>query len=251
MPSNRATYNFRNAFKHFPCVPASLQLTSGAEYIPEEDPFSLHGFDPEVNVTPNVAWFQPYNPIPEYIKLCCTLGFNIESYDIVGFTLPMPNIHNSLTDNNSNYRPGLIPFDYIQYVEGQIGEQTEISEIAYYDEFNQPIGFAFRDMSRVLIPIFFLHNSSASSQQTYGLHVTPNCNHDLSSWTYTAWTKNTRPPIEKKSIYLWSSYRVVDKSSTPDFKVSFYGSLRPLYGLRFPHYRTGHLQSSHLNNPYS
>lgn len=240
MPSTRVVHNSFLAYNHFPCVPATLQTTSGAEFIPDEEVFPLHGFNPKVNVTPNVAWFQPYNPIPEYIKLCCTIGFNIESYDIVGFTLPMPNMYNSLTENNSNYRIGLIPFDYIHYIEGQIGGRTEICEITPYDEFNQPIGFAFRDMSRVVIPIFALHNSSVSSTQTYGLHATPNCNDDLSTWTYTAWTKNTQPPIEKKSIYLWSSYRVVDKATSPEFKVSFYGSLRPLYGLSVPHYRTGH-----------
>ncbi|CAH1106745.1 unnamed protein product [Psylliodes chrysocephalus] len=170
----------------------------------------------------------------QYLTQC------IESYDIVGFTLPMPNIHTSLTSNNSNYRPGLIPFNYIQYVEGFIGERTEICEIASYDEYDQPIGFAFRDVSRVIIPIFALSNSSSSSTQTYGLNPTPNCNHDLTSWTYTAWCKNSHPSIEKKSTYLWSSYRVVDRSTRPNYSVSFYGSLRPLYGLSVPHYRTGH-----------
>lgn len=240
MPYERVDLTSPNAQIHYTNVASDLQLTTGVEYNPDEEVFPLLSFDPEVNVTPNVAWFQPYNPIPEYIKLCCTLGFQIESYDIVGFTLPMPNIHTSLTSNNSNYRPGLIPFNYIQYVEGFIGERTEICEIASYDEYDQPIGFAFRDVSRVIIPIFALSNSSSSSTQTYGLNPTPNCNHDLTSWTYTAWCKNSHPSIEKKSTYLWSSYRVVDRSTRPNYSVSFYGSLRPLYGLSVPHYRTGH-----------
>lgn len=100
-------------------IPPDIYLVSNDAYDPSRPPFHYEIFNRHRHIYPDVFWFQPYSKNPSAINHTLTLGLLIESGDLDGVTIPIPNIWMSLTENNSMYFQGLIPSSYTRrYIPG-------------------------------------------------------------------------------------------------------------------------------------
>lgn len=92
---------------------AVLALVEREDCTAANDPFPALRFSNPENVYPPVLFFQPYNKSLSTLNYTVILGFKIESAEIDGVTLPVPNVRDSLIDNNSRYRQGSLPVSVV------------------------------------------------------------------------------------------------------------------------------------------
>lgn len=138
----------------------------------------------------------------------------------------------SLTENNSMYLQGTLPLDHIMKYIPSLDDNNRfrLCNRKTHDDINQPVGFALRDCSTVLVPQFGSDHVRANMHQFYGVAVHPNCNDNETDFTYSASTFPAPPPIPKQSVHLWSSYRYVSRSNTARKRTFLYFTLRQFYG---------------------
>lgn len=213
-------------------IDANFYLVSKDPFDLLNPPFKYESFDRHRHITPDVLWFQPYSKNPSALNYALTLGLLIESGDLDGVTIPLPNIDMSLTENNSMYLQGTLPLVKILKFNPNSTEtdRFRLCTRATHSDENQPIGIAFRDCSTVLVPRFGNEHVRSNMHRIYGATIHENCNDNEINFTFTASTYPEAPPIPDFSVHLWSSYRYVAKSNMKRKLVYLYFTLRQFYG---------------------
>lgn len=187
-------------------------------------------FDGKIHVSPYVLYFQPYDVSPSSLGFTVALGIKIEHAEIDGFTVPTENPLSSLEENNSQYMQSAIRLDRIRsvlFTDGNI----RLRHRRILDNIHQAIGVAFRDMSRVILPIFGNSAVRNITARPSGFHAEDNYDNDQTAFTYSAFTQNVDPKFPAGYVYAWSSYRVVTALRAPtDIDKFMLLSFRPHYG---------------------
>lgn len=137
-------------------INTQLYLVSKDPYDSSNPSFSYESFDKSKHVLPDALWFQPYSKNPSDINYSITLGLIIEVGDIDAISVPIPKIRLSLTENNSMYLQSTIPLENVSKFNPTNDETNKFRLItrALNADNTQPIGTAFRDASKVLVPRF-------------------------------------------------------------------------------------------------
>jgi hypothetical protein len=194
-------------------------------------------FDKTAHVTPYVLYFQPYDVNASSLALTIICGIKIETAELDGFTIPSEHPEDSLDDNNSQYLQSAIRLSNVHATLAQADPSTShVTLLArrHVDRDNQAHGFAFRDMSRVVMPRFAnaaVNDMQINAHPSTGYHVEDNHDDPRSAFTYTAGQNGTLDLGTDNKAYLWSSYRVVHKNKKPELKdISMIASFRPVYG---------------------
>ncbi|KAK9871890.1 hypothetical protein WA026_015139 [Henosepilachna vigintioctopunctata] len=138
----------------------------------------------------------------------------------------------SLTENNSMYLQGTIPLSRVKKYTPSAEETNRLRFCTrvLHDSDNQPVAFARRDCSTIMVPRFGTEHVRANMSRLYGVRVHDNCNDNETDFTYAASTFPNSPPVPENSIYLWSSYRYVRKYNTSRKQTFLYYTLRQFYG---------------------
>lgn len=153
----------------------------------------------------------------------------------------------NLTRNNSFYLAGSIPITHVKYYIPT--SDTKNSFYQYARERrnlqSEPLGQSVRDMSINALPQMCNENvSNAIDLQHSGVHEEDNHADPSESGTVIAWKSTSTPNISTDSIYLWSSYRIIDYHPyTGNASISMYSSLRGLYGTCITLTRSDHPSS--------
>lgn len=85
-----------------------LYRVENATFDPDENPITYELFSARTHVAPNVLWFQPYNKSGQSIELSLTIGLKIIQNELDGIIVPLPNLTEDLTTNNSFYLQGSV-----------------------------------------------------------------------------------------------------------------------------------------------
>lgn len=213
-------------------IDANLYLVGKDPYDASKPPFQYHHFEKHLHTTPDVLWFQPYSKNPSALNHALTLGLLIESGDLDGTVIPLPNIQLSLTENNSMFLQGTLPLSHVfKYIPStEDNNRFRLCKRKVHDDQHQPVGFALRDCSTVFVPRFGTEMVRANMHSILGAVVHNNCNDNEIDFTFAASSHPSPPPVPEDSIYLWSSYRYVSLSNTNRRKVYLYYTLRQFYG---------------------
>lgn len=213
-------------------IDANFYLVGKDPYDPNNPPFEYESFTKHDHVYPDVLWFQPYSKNPSALNYALTLGLLIETGDLDGVTIPLPNIALTLTENNSMYFQGTLPLISIRKYLPTDSENNRfrLCTREIHSSENQPNVMAFRDCSSVVVPQFASEHVRDNMHTIYGAAILRNCNDNEIDFTYTATTFPNAPPIPQESVHLWSSYRYVSRSNTQRKSVHLYFTLRQFYG---------------------
>lgn len=213
-----------------------LYLVSATAHVEANRPFNFEPFDPDRHVYPNVLTSQPYESSHSRATISMILGLKIEQNGIDGITIPIPNPNLSAYVNNSHYLQGTIP---VTNIKPTICNNVALNAVRAIPRVinpvvNQPLGFAIRDMSTVVLPNFDNTGINVPLHPLYGFNVERHFDDNRYAYTQAAWLHTEEPPIPDASVYLWSSYRHISDPTSIDATVSFYCSLNALYGINAP-----------------
>ncbi|CAG9840808.1 unnamed protein product [Diabrotica balteata] len=147
---------FKSKLTPPPDIDQAFYHVSKYPYSPVDPPFEYKEFSRYDHISPDVLCFQPYAKNPSALNHSLTLGLLIESSDIDGVTIPIPNIRISLTENNSMFLQGSIPILHVlKYIPStQDANIFRLCTITVHSDESQPCGFALRDCSTVMVPRF-------------------------------------------------------------------------------------------------
>ncbi|KAK9871898.1 hypothetical protein WA026_015147 [Henosepilachna vigintioctopunctata] len=93
-------------------IDANFYLGDKDTYNVDNPPFEYESFDRSKHLTLDNLWFPPYSKNYGLLNYALTLGLLIETGDLDGVTILLPNINMSLTENNSMYMQGT-PFSTV------------------------------------------------------------------------------------------------------------------------------------------
>lgn len=197
------------------------------KFSPTKCPVSYQSFSKSTHVHQDVLWFQPYTRGTGMINHVLTLGLKIESAEIDGVSLPIPNPSLTLVNQNSEFFQGTLPLSKIQATFPFAGTAAfRFRNRTEHDDY-EPIAFNRRDIAKAVRPVF----ASSSVDNTFNGNfpfLLENGHSSLTSAvTYCQWNRSVPCPEEDYSIYLWSSYRTHDLTNGT---IHLYYTLRAFYG---------------------
>jgi hypothetical protein len=194
-------------------------------------------FKNSVHINPYVLYFQPYDVSPSSLAFTIICGIKIELAEIDGFTIPTAHPESSLDDNNSQYLQSAVRISQIHTILDKANPTTAplcVISRRFLDRTSQAIAFAFRDMSKNVLPSYPNENvADASIAITEHPGFTYENHHDSPhhAYTYTAGTQGTLPLGDTKKIYAWSSYRIVHSYGKPKLdNISMILSFNTIHG---------------------
>lgn len=174
-----------------------LVLIDDHAHIAAEDPFPVETFDVRRHTVPDVHWFSPYSVNSSVFNYAWTNGFKIESSEIDGTSIPIPNEQFSVNQNNSQFLQGSIPLTKIRgYVpSAAAGNVVIISRRADFIPPAQPLSFTLRDLSQNVLPYFDNRNTIIPPIQLYGFSRTRRFASQDDAFTTASWTSTADPPL--------------------------------------------------------
>lgn len=221
-----------------PLTKRESRLLTSIQHVKGKDPVKRRIY--KEGPPTDVFIFQPYLRETNIATIAMTLGIKIEQDEIDACIIPTPNATQSLFFNNSNYFTGSIPIGCIRpVIPNGINVIDPINRVHHDRQIN---GFAIRDGSRNVVPFFAQDEVAIENNEVPPVGLTFEDNHTdpTKCYTYTAFKDGDAPSISPKTIYVWSSYRA---SLTPNLitdSISFYYSMRPMYGAGVPLHRCPH-----------
>lgn len=214
-----------------------LYLVKQAVHNPDKSPITFVEFDHKDHVNPDVMIFQPYERSIQRAALSLTLGIKIQVDEIDAVPVPLPNILDSLHDNNSCYKSGSMPINLIK----PIIPNATIGNLVIEREPDSHLinGFALRDGGINILPIYDATNIAPAIELPHGLNIEEGHAIPQYAFTYTAWKAEENINIKEQSRYIWSSYRHVENSNIANNRnIHMYYTFRPMYGTSVPLIRT-------------
>lgn len=158
-------------------------------------------FNIRMNIVPDVLWHSPYNKSTTRILFAAILGLKIDQNNIVAVCIPLPHPHNSMTQNNSIYRTGIIPVSHIDL--NDITLNRHFRQRTRHIGRTQPMAIALRKTGAVIIPWFAHRNVDVNIiAHQYCFTVQTNVNDNRIGFTYTAHLSNATPKYPIGYAYL-------------------------------------------------
>lgn len=225
-----------DATLEFPADPTQIEtnlyLVEKKKYLPADDPVKFLTFTPKEHLHPDTLWFQPYSRGTGELNHSLVLGLKIESAEIDGLSIPIPNPALTLVNQNSEYRQGSIPITSI-IPTSHLDNATylRIRQRVVPEDY-EPLSFNRRTISKNVLPTFANVDINKTVNGTFPFDEEKNHQNFEVATTYCHWDASIPCPTPDQEIYIWSSYRYRQNptSINPDL-VYFYYSLRGLYGL--------------------
>lgn len=213
-------------------IEPELYLVDRIKFDPRNDPVQFLTFIPRENSLPDVFWFQPYSRGTGELNHSLVLGLKIETAEIDGISIPVPNPTLTFINENSEYRQGSIPASNILRMIHLNGRtHIRIRSRVTPDEY-EPLSFNRRSIAKNVLPTFANKDVDDTVNGTFPFNKEKNQRNFEVATTYCQWPKNEQCPLPEQEMYLWSSYRYRQTpTSSTDADIYFYYTLRGLYGL--------------------
>lgn len=182
-----------------------LRLTKN-KYDPDVDMDKYIIFDKKTHVTPRQRIFDPYDYSASKSAFPIVSGLRIESFELDGFEVPLPNMRNSLATDNSQALQGCIPAT--QLSQANIAAPVSVILRSPEDEYEQKSSLSLYDMSRNRIARAPLDIMNPDSTTIFSEDTIPR---DWSllinkfAWRFNESTR--KPTLPRNFVNGWSSYR--------------------------------------------
>lgn len=211
-----------------------LALVQATPCTLQNNPIATATFDPRFNVYPPAMYFQPYDRSRSTLNYTVTLGIKIETGELDGVSIPVPNVRDSLYDNNSRYRSGAIPVSQIYDCTFSRAHPLILSERILHYEADDPRGLAIVDSTRVILPRFGNAHVECPGAQLLGFDELGPIPRPRDAFTYAATSGDNDYPVQPRKFYVWSSYRYSTSINPRHRNVHMFYTFRPMYGLDIP-----------------
>jgi hypothetical protein len=185
------------------------------EHFPAD--FDFITFLVNTHVHPNFRVFDPYDYNTSTLNKSVISGLVIESLNIDGFSVPMPDLDTTLEEDNSQFLQGALPLRIIKRATRATTGSVWIAEKrTFTPAANQKIGVSLIDISENRLPNFDLQIGNALPTTLAPFDI-----REHTSWIEFMFTKfgfSSRGPADAKSdppqipdgyIIGWSAYRFV------------------------------------------
>lgn len=165
-----------------------LYRIENSTFDPETNPIEYDLFSARSHVAPNVLWFQPYNKSSQSIELSLTIGLKIIQNELDGIIIPLPNINEDLTTNNSFYLQGSVPIYKVNsFIPSEDANSIlRLQKRRTHTRTSQPMGFSIRNSTINALPVLGSKWPTRSSTRN-GLSTGWMYDHHLYSCTRWTW----------------------------------------------------------------
>jgi len=184
-------------------------------------------FDDNHNA-PSVFYFDPYSYLPSKLFSTIVAGHKIESFEIDGFSVPIPNIDSSLRANNSLFLQSALPLSVIYDANDPVQNIRSRSRLQPHE---QPVGVSLYDISInsfARLTANVVNNLPATLPGFISTSTVDNVSHIFNKFGFKI---GTSPPIDPRKFHLWSSYRYAS-STDPNLQTQVFmlASFRTHFG---------------------
>jgi hypothetical protein len=239
----------KSAKNSYPAVPGGmspdLYLIRDVAHDPKKDPDHEITFDSEHNEFPRVLYLDPYTSGDGPVSLAMLSGMLIESFEVDGSSVPMPDSNIGLAPNNRQFLQGSLPLKFIHHgykdslhhdispVNRSVAK-SRVQKISHdlYDMAQNRLGYLdidSADTSQVLRPI--------------GFNLVEHIHSAFSMFSKLSFSTNALPDPQPASLDVWSPYRYVSSRSEEqpsETKTFMIFNFRTLYGTHIPLVSTRH-----------
>jgi hypothetical protein len=94
-------------------------------------------FDPDVDVTPRVRYFDPFDSTVSKLVSTIAAGHRIETLETDGLSIPLPNLNASLRTDNSQILQSALPLSVIKTANDV---PNRVRKRAVHKQKEQPVG---------------------------------------------------------------------------------------------------------------
>jgi hypothetical protein len=221
-----------------------LYLVSNIAHDADSEPSSdtIKIFDEEIHVSPPVQWLQPYSQGDQAISYSAVSGLLIESYEIDGTSVPLPDPSIGMRHANNLFLQGSLPLSHVYQAASTQGFHPASRAVTKHNQ--QKISIDFCNMAENRLPQFDKDTSDPSMPtEIPGFTLVEHVRQIAQSFTKLSFMSNAAPPATKR-FHVWSPYRYVvdEEDSIPTENQilmlfnhrCFYGTSVPLTGTEHP-----------------
>lgn len=218
---------------------AALYLQENQNLADHADPIKTLAFDPEVHVSPRCLYLDPYTSGDGPINYAVLAGLMIESEEIDGSSVPMPDNGSGLSKVNRDFLQGSVPLNRIKH-----GWHTDVSTTGYRPaarsrttKMDQKISHDLYDIGQNWLGHFALTAyGPAFPRGPVGFSIKRGIRFAADMFNKLSFT--TAAPVETPiTIVAWSPYRYVanrDDVHPPLEHTFMLLNFRTLYGTHVP-----------------
>lgn len=199
-------------------------------------------FDEEVHVHPGTQWLQPYSQGDQAISYAVISGLLIESFEIDGSSVPLPQPEIGIRHANNQFMQGSLPLTNVQHGIQSHGFHPFARSVARKNA--QKISVDFYNMAQNRLPNFDTDIANTTAPTAIpGFTIVEHVRAMYASFSKLSFMSDAAPPSDSR-FHVWSPYRhVIDEQDAIPEESSiimlfnhrcFYGTSVPLTGTEHP-----------------
>jgi hypothetical protein len=215
---------------------AFLYLTIAGAHNTANSPDIPVTFSEHEHIYPSVRFLSPYVDSISSLAYTMMTGLIIESYEIDGSSVPMPNYRNGLHEDNAQYAQSALPLS-LTVPAIHIGNTTPIRPIqrTHTRDIEQKVSIDLYDMAHNRLPQFDADTGDAVPAALPGFTLTQHVSYFARAFSKISFRIGTNPAVSR--IPVWSPYRFInnERSTRPlEAQIYILTNLRNLFGTHIP-----------------
>jgi len=229
-------------------IESSLYLVSGtAKSYPGTVPDSITGFElfnSDIHAYPRIRIFDPYEYDPSNLSTAIYSGLIIESFEIDGSAIPMPNPDSTLDEENSQFLQSAIPLSHVRqatFFNASSANTTSVEIRAPNRSQGQKAHTMLYDLSDTRLGITDQENAEDIPQEPFGFRIVENFTWFSRMFSTLGFQTKTRentsesitaPNAPENLVLVWSPYRYINitNAARPLEGIYMLTNFRTLYG---------------------
>nr|ATS94416.1 coat protein [Podosphaera prunicola partitivirus 4] len=213
-------------------IEKSLYLVRNVEHKSDNEPSSdeIVEFDEELHIYPSCLWLQPYTSGDQAISYSMVTGLVIESLEVDGSSIPLPDPNVSLRMNNVLFMQGMIPISHVR--SGLSTDPVSVFYREYLRKNNQKISLDLYNLAQNRLPIFDIDIQGPQEAELPGFTEVEHIRSFARAFSKLSFTSDTVPPTKRKLV-IWSPYRYIFNDTDelpPTSQIFMMYNHRTLYG---------------------
>jgi hypothetical protein len=222
-----------------------MYLIKNQAHKADEDPDKEIQFDPELNEFPRVLYLDPYTSGDGPVSLAMLSGMLIESFEVDGSSVPLPDSNIGLAPNNRLFLQGSLPLKFIHHgYQGLVHHRISPLPRTVAKSRVQKISHDLYDVAQNRLGRMDLDSADTTpAQNPIGFKVIEHIHSAYVMFSKLSFLSNSLPDPQPATLDTWSPYRYVSSRSEEqpsETKTFMIFNHRTLYGTHIPLVSTRH-----------
>jgi hypothetical protein len=192
-------------------------------------------FQEDVHIAPKVQWLQPYSQGDQAISYSAISGLIIESFEIDGSSVPLPDTTIGMRFANNQFLQGSIPLTHVHHGASEQGYHPYHRSTVMKNA--QKISLDFYNLAQSRLPNFDLDTADPYTPTVIpGFTIVPHLRGLFASFSKLSFM-STSAPLVSERFHVWSPYRYVveEQDAVPsESQILMLINHRCLYGTSVP-----------------